>query len=83
MRQWALQDAQARLSELVRLASNHEPQEITLLGEPTVVVLSRADFDRLTKPPESLVEFVRRSPLYGADDFDLQRDESLTREIDL
>lgn len=83
MKQWALQDAKARLSELVRLAAEHEPQEITLRGEPAVVVLSRADYDQLTQPQESFVEFMRRSPLYGADDVEFPRDESLTREIDL
>ena len=65
MREWALQDAKARLSEVVRLALEHEPQEITLRGEPAVVVLSREDYDHLTKPRESLVEFMRRSPLYA------------------
>jgi antitoxin Phd len=83
MRQWALQDAKARLSELVRLAADHEPQEITLRGEPTVVVLSRADYDGLTKPRESLLEFMQRSPLYGADDVEFPHDQSLTREVDL
>ena len=83
MRQWALQDAKARLSELVRLAAEHEPQEITVRGTPAVVVLSRADFDRLTKPRESLVEFMRRSPLYGADDVEFPRDQSPTREMEL
>ncbi|MGA7979455.1 MAG: hypothetical protein WCA32_04415 [Chromatiaceae bacterium] len=48
-----------------------------------MVVLSRADFDRLTKPRESFVEFMRRSPLYGADDIEFPHDESLTREVDL
>ena len=83
MEQGALQDAEARLSELVRLAAEHEPQEITLRGEPAAVVLSRADYDQLTKPRESLVDFMRRSPLYGADDVEFPRDNSLTREIDL
>lgn len=83
MREWALQDAKARLSELVRLAMAHEPQEITLRGEPAVVVLSREDYDRMTQRRESLVEFMRRSPLYGADDVEFPRDPSLTREIDL
>jgi antitoxin Phd len=83
MHAWALQDAKARLSELVRLAMEHEPQEITLRGEPAVVVLSREDYDRMTQRRESLVEFMRRSPLYGADDVDFPRDRSLTREIDL
>lgn len=83
MRQWALQDAKARLSELVRLASEHEPQEITLRGEPAVVVVSREDYDRLVQPRESLLDFMRRSPLYGADDVEFERDTSLTREVEL
>jgi prevent-host-death family protein len=83
MRQWALQDAKARLSEVVRLATEHEPQEITLRGEPAVVVLAREDYDRLTTPRESLVEFMRRSPLYGAEDIEFPRDQSLTREVEL
>ena len=81
MRQWALQDAKARLSEVVRLAAEHEPQEITLRGEPTVVVMSREDYDRLTQPQESLVEFMRRSPLFGAEDVEFPRDQSLNREV--
>ena len=83
MKQWALRDAKARVSELVRLAAEHEPQEITLRREPAAVVLSRADYDQLTKPRESLVDFMRRSPLFGADDVEFPRDNSLTREIDL
>lgn len=83
MRQWALQDAKARLSELVRLASEHEPQEITLRGQPAVVVVSREDYDRLVQPRESLLDFMRRSPLYGADDVEFERDKSLTREVEL
>lgn len=83
MREWALQDAKARLSELVRLAMEHEPQEITLRGEPAVVVMAREDYDRMTQRRESLVEFMRRSPLYGADDVEFPRDTSLTREIEL
>ena len=83
MQQWALQDAKAHISELARLACEHQPQEITRGGEPAVVVLSRADYDQLTKPTESFVDFMRRSPLYGADDVEFVRDESVAREIDL
>lgn len=83
MREWALQDAKARFSEVVRLAMAHEPQEITLRGEPAVVVVSKEDYDRLTRPQESLVDFIRRSPLYGADDIEFPRDQSLTRDVEL
>jgi len=62
-----------------------EPQEITLRGVPAVVVLSRQDYDRLTrqKDAESLVDFMRRSPLYGEGDLKFERDQSPTREVDL
>lgn len=73
MRQWTLQDAKARRIELVWRAAAHEPQAITLRGE-AVVVLSREDDDRLAKPRASLVELMRRSPLYGADDIAFPRD---------
>ena len=83
MRQWALQDARTRLGEVVRLAAEHQPQEITQHKGPTVVVLAREDYERLTAPRESFVEFMRRSPLFGADDIDLPRDASPTREVEL
>jgi prevent-host-death family protein len=83
MKQWALQDAKAHLSEVVRAARLHVPQEITLRGEPAVVVLSREDYDRLTAPKESLVSFMRRSPLFGAEDLDLTRQDSPPRDIEL
>lgn len=82
MHTWALQDAKARLSELVRLAMDHEPQEITLRGEPAVVVLSREDYDRMTQKKESFVDLIRHSPLMDVD-IDLNREPSMTRDIEL
>ncbi len=82
MREWALQDAKARLSELVRLAMAHEPQEITLRGEPAVVVVSREEYDRMTQKQESFVDLIRTSPLMDAD-IDLSREQSMTRDIEL
>jgi antitoxin Phd len=34
----------------------------------------------MTQPTESLLEFMQRSPLYGAEDIEFVRDKSLTRE---
>ena len=81
MRAWQIQEAKARLSEVVKGAEREGPQEITLHGRPVAVVLSRADYDRLAGTGESLVEFMRRSPLYGHDDIEFPRDKSLTREV--
>lgn len=63
---WQLQDAKARLSELVKLAQKEGPQAITVHGKPAAVVLSPADYQRLSGRRLPFVEFIRRSPLAGA-----------------
>lgn len=83
MHRWQMQEAKARLSEVVKEAQQDGPQEITLHGRPVAVVLSRAEYDRLAGTGESLVEFMRRSPLFGEEDVVFPRDQSLTREVTL
>ncbi len=83
MNKWKLQDAKARLSELIKKAQKHKPQFITVRGEPAVVVLAIDDFNKLTRSGMSFVEFMRSSPLVG-EELDIERDKSLhDREIDL
>jgi prevent-host-death family protein len=78
---WALQDAKARLSEVVRRALEQEPQEITLRGEPAVVVISKRELDQLRGPRLSFVELMRSSPLADYE-LDLTRDRSPAREVE-
>lgn len=80
MQTWQMQEAKARMSELVKCAQI-QPQDITLHGKSVAVVISRETFDRLSLAQDSLVDFMRRSPLYGADDIDFERDSSLAREV--
>lgn len=80
MQTWQMQEAKARMSELVKCAQM-QPQDITVHGRSVAVVISRETFDRLSLAQDSLVEFMRRSPLYGADDIAFERDTSLTREV--
>ncbi len=80
MRQWQLQEAKARFSELIRLARREGPQEITLHGEPAAVVVSKAAFEKLRRPKQSLVEFLRSSPLAGID-LEIERDKSPARDV--
>ena len=82
MRTWQLQEAKARLSEVIKHAAREGPQTITMRGEPTAVLISRDDYERLKHPRGSFVEFMRKSPLYGAK-LDLKRDQTLTREADV
>ncbi len=81
MRTWQIQEAKARLSEVVKDAEREGPQELTLHGRSVAVVVSRAEYDRLAGTGESLAEFMRRSPLYEQDDIEFERDASLTREV--
>ena len=83
MHVWQMQEAKARLSELVKCAESEGPQNITLHGQSVAVVVSRSMFERLTGNEHSLVDFMRRSPLYGTDDITLERNTSLTREVPL
>ena len=81
MQTWPIQDAKARFSELVKLSESDGPQDITLHGRSVAVVVSRATFEKLSGANQSLVDFMRASPLYGLEDIKLERDKSLTRVI--
>lgn len=78
-----MQEAKARLSEVVKKAEAEGPQDITLHGHSVAVMLSRAEFDRFAGTGESLVAFMRRSPLYGCGDVRIDRDKSPPCEVAL
>jgi prevent-host-death family protein len=80
MRRWQLQAAKARLSEVVRAAEESGPQEITLRGNAVSVVIARAEFDRLSARTGSFIEFVRRSPLGGAE-LEVRRDKGAAQRV--
>ncbi|KTC86388.1 type II toxin-antitoxin system Phd/YefM family antitoxin [Legionella brunensis] len=82
MQSWQLQEAKAHLSDLVKEASSGKPQEITLRGKPTVVVLSTELYEKLIKPRPNLVDFLRKSPLMDVD-LETVRDKSGMRDIEL
>ena len=82
MRTWQIQEAKAQFSELVRDTEKSGPQEITWHGRSVAVVLSKADYERLSGAGRSLVEFMQGSPLFDRDDIDLSRDDSPAREVD-
>lgn len=65
---WKLEDAKARLSEVVRRARAEGPQRVTVHGRDAVVLVAADDFARLTArpaPPQpSLAELLAGSPLH-------------------
>lgn len=83
MQTWQMQEAKARLSEVVKRAERNGPQDITVHGRSVAVMVSRAEFDRLAGTGESLVDFMRRSPLYGLESLRIERGSSPVREVEL
>ena len=81
-RQWQLQEAKARLSEVIRACRDDGPQAITLRGELAAVVLSGTDYRRLAghKPP--FLSWIRQSPLVGLE-LTFERDKSSVRDVGL
>ena len=81
---WALQDAKARFSELTRVALSQGPQHVTIRGEPSIVVLSEADFRRLKskKSKPTVVDLFRKSP-FEASALDLSRNPDTGRTLEL
>lgn len=73
---WQLQEAKNKLSEVVEDAIQHGPQVITKRGVEVAVILSYPEFLKLRKSQGSLSEFFRRSPLA---EVDLERDPSPAR----
>ena len=47
MESWSLQDAKAKLSELVRKVKAEGPHIISLRGKPEIVMMTVKDFDAL------------------------------------
>ncbi len=84
-RDWQVQTAKARFSEVFRLARTEGPQRITRQGKEGVVMMSEEQYDRLTAKahqPKSIVRFFRESPLVGVD-LDFERDRDTGRDVEL
>jgi len=62
---WALQDAKARFSEVVRKAKTEGPQRITVHGREEVIVVSVEEYRRVKgeRTGQALVEVLQDSPL--------------------
>ena len=82
MQTWQLQDAKSRLSEVVRLCVQDGPQILTVRGKEEAVIVSKKEYERLVGPKLNFYDFMRQSPLMGLD-IDLEREQSIERDIDL
>jgi len=81
-REWQLQEAKNRLSQVVDSALRDGPQTITLRGKPAAVVVSFDEYRKLTLPRTALSQFFRQSPLHDVE-LDISRSTDLSREVEL
>jgi prevent-host-death family protein len=79
---WTVASAKARFSEVIQRARADGPQTVTRNGKPAVVLVSADEWERRTVPKDNLYNFLRDSPLRGAD-IDLERIEEQPRDLDL
>jgi len=81
---WALQDAKARFSELVRKVHSEGPQHVTLHGREEVVVVSADEYRRLQggRTGRHLIDAMQASPSLD-DDIEPERFAMPVRTVSL
>lgn len=77
---WQLQKAKAEFSKLIDRSLTEGPQVVTRHGEPTAVVLSVPEYEKLKRKAPDFKEFLRRAPLDGVD---LSRSPDTGRDVEL
>jgi prevent-host-death family protein len=77
---WQLADAKNKLSEVMTRALEQRPQRIRWRGQ-TVVMLTEADYLRLTGEQETFTDYLLNGPDLSG--LELTRDRSPMREVDL
>jgi prevent-host-death family protein len=81
--EWSLQDAKNSVSAVVTAASNGIPQTVTKRGKPAVVVLSVAEYEKLTrKDAPQQPSFVEHLLAMPKDDGEFERLEIEPRDVE-
>jgi prevent-host-death family protein len=86
MAKWQVQDAKARLSELIEKARTEGPQTITRHGNDAAVVISMEEYRRLGgesagREKKTLVEFLLTEGPVLPDDFNIDRNPDTGRDF--
>jgi antitoxin Phd len=83
MARWKLEDAKARFSEVVRLASTAGPQLVTIRGREAAVIIAPDHYERLLPKSKDRVPLVRFLQSLDWDGLGVERGHDTGREIDL
>jgi antitoxin Phd len=80
--EWQLQEAKGNLSKLIKRAASGDAQVVTVHGKPMAVVVSVAEYTRLTHQRGNLSSALLRPDL-AIDDLDLTRSRDTGRDLKL
>ena len=69
------------MSNQMKITECECSQSITVLGQPNALVRSQKIFENPIRNFKSLLEFIQHSPFYELDEIEIQRDQSLTKEM--
>lgn len=83
MSSWQVNQARNHLGEVLDQADAVGPQVITHHGKSRAVVLSFQMYQALERNKPDLISFLLDGPKPMIDDFEVERDGSTDREIDL
>jgi prevent-host-death family protein len=78
---WQIQEAKARFSCVVE-STKRGYQMITKNSQPVAVMMSKKEFDRLTKPKKSLLDLFRDAPCQDVE-LPLSRLKDAPRDFEL
>ncbi|MBA2519916.1 MAG: type II toxin-antitoxin system Phd/YefM family antitoxin [Chloroflexia bacterium] len=79
MSRWQVQEAKARLSEVIEKAMHDGPQTISRHGTDRVVVISIEDYQALTARKPNFKDHLLGGP--KVDDFTIEREPDFGREV--
>ncbi len=80
---WQLQEAKNNFSRLIKLAASGAAQIVTVHGKPAAVVVSAAEYQKLTRPAGGTLSSLLLNPGLGGEDFEIVRDKGSGRDLNL
>ena len=80
--EWQLQEAKGNFSQLIKRAAGGDAQVVTVHGKPMAVVVSAAEYARLTHRKGKLSTALLRPDLL-AEDLDFSRSRDTGRNVEL
>jgi prevent-host-death family protein len=80
---WQIQEAKQKFSEVVDRAIDDGPQTITRRGVEVAVVLSIDEYEKLAGCKPTFAEYLLSRSGPFMDDLELERDQSLFRDVEL